>query len=164
MTRRAVVVCTLVIAGTMAVVVDRVMLAQGADPHVGTWKLNLAKSKFSPGPGPKALTIVYTADASGLVQTTQGTDPDGKPINPPKLTIMFDGKDHPTPGNPNWDTTAWKRVDGRTFELERKKGGKMVNTATSTVSADGKTMTTTARGVSPQGQPNSTATLVYDRQ
>jgi hypothetical protein len=27
-----------------------------ADEHSGTWKLNLAKSKYSPGPAPKNLT------------------------------------------------------------------------------------------------------------
>jgi hypothetical protein len=32
-----------------------------ADNNVGTWKLNLAKSKYSPGPAPKSQTLKIEA-------------------------------------------------------------------------------------------------------
>jgi len=31
--------------------------AQASDPRIGTWKLNVAKSKYNPGPAPQALTV-----------------------------------------------------------------------------------------------------------
>ena len=37
-----------------------VALAQ-SDPSVGTWKLNLTKSKYSPGPLPKSNTVTIAA-------------------------------------------------------------------------------------------------------
>ena len=42
------------------------MLAQTSkDAHIGTWKLNVAKSKFSPGPGYKSETRTYEPTADG---------------------------------------------------------------------------------------------------
>jgi hypothetical protein len=35
--------------------------AQTPVPGLGTWKLNLAKSKFSPGPAPKSAMVTFTA-------------------------------------------------------------------------------------------------------
>ena len=155
------------VAGLACVVavVSSAVVAQ-TDPHIGTWKMNPAKSSFTPGPAPKALTLVYTTAGGNLVVLLQGTDPDGKPINPEKntQTIVMDGKDHPTSGNANWDTSSWKRVNARTFEVTRKKHGHVAQTSTNTVSADGKTLTTNAKGVSPSGQPNSTSVTVYDKQ
>lgn len=160
MNRVHVVVVACVVAGLSSVAVAQ------TDPHVGTWKMNAAKSSFTPGPGPKALTLVYTADGGNLVAFIQGTDAEDKPVNPDKnkQTIITDEKDHTTPGNQNWDTTSWKRVNARTFEITRKKAGKVVQTGTNTVSADGKTITATSKGVSVTGQPNATSVIVYDKQ
>src|SRR5690242_12656994 len=111
MTRQTVVGCTLLVVATLAVAAGRVMLAQGADSHVGAWKMNAAKSKFTPGPGPKDMTLVYAAAPSGRMSlSVKGTDPQGKPITTSQNIIM-DEKDHPATGNPNWDTEAWKRID-----------------------------------------------------
>jgi hypothetical protein len=163
MTRKAVANCTLIVVATLAVGVGKVILAQAADAHVGTWKMNVSKSKFSPGPGPKDMTLVFTAGSSGaLTVVIKGTDPEGKPIEV-KQDIIMDGKDHPDTGNPNWDTSAWKRVDSRSYDVTRKKSGKVVQTGTNTVSADGKTLTLTSKGVSPDGKPNSTATIVFEK-
>ena len=142
------------------------VVAAKANPRVGTWTLNAAKSSFTPGPGPKALTLVYTATGENLVAFLQGTDPADKPINPDKTrqTITMDEKDHATAGNENWDMTSWKRVNATTFEITRKKAGKVVQTGTNTLSADGKTMTVTSKGVSVSGQPDSTSVVVYDKQ
>jgi hypothetical protein len=40
--------------------------AQSKDPFVGTWRLNVAKSKYSPGPAPKSTVSVYEAAGQGL--------------------------------------------------------------------------------------------------
>jgi hypothetical protein len=132
------------------------------DPSIGTWKLNLAKSKFSPGPPPKDQTLTYEAVGEGIKLTVKGTDGEGKPIDS-QYTANFDGKDYPVTGNPNWDTVSLKRIDAYTVEFTRKKAGKVVGTGTNVVSKDGKTRTITAEGVNAKGEKTS-STAVYDKQ
>ena len=151
----AVVACTfLAFAG--------VALAQ-SDPAVGTWKLNLTKSKYSPGPLPKSNTVtIAAAPNGGLHVTAKGEDAAGKPTSI-DYTASADGKDMPVKGAPAYDTTAMKRVDANTTEQTRKKEGKVVQTVTRKVSADGKTMTVTTRGKDENGRTiNNVA--VYDKQ
>src|SRR5215510_13579753 len=132
------------------------------DPIIGTWKLNLAKSKYSPGPSPKSQTLTYEAVGQGIKITVKGTDAEGKPIDN-QFTANFDGKDYPVTGTPDWDTIAWKRIDAYKTEISRKKAGKVLSTATRVISKDGKTMTFTEKGVNAKGEKISN-TVVYERQ
>jgi hypothetical protein len=136
--------------------------ASPADPHVGTWKLNLAKSKYSPGPAPKEVTMKIEANSAGFHLMQAGFDATGKPIKI-EFTANYDGKDYPTSGVSNTDTIAVKRVDANTSESTLKKGGKVVMTVTSVVSKDGKTRTSTFKGTDAAGKPVNNVT-VYDRQ
>ena len=124
--------------------------AQG-DSLVGTWVLNVAKSKYTPGPPPKDQTTIFEAAGQGLKVTTKGTDSTGKPTMT-EYTANYDGKDYPVTGNPDWDMVSLKRINANTVEFTRKKAGKVVQTATSVVSKDGKTRTITSKGVNAQGQ------------
>jgi len=133
-----------------------------ADPHSGTWVLNVAKSKYTPGPAPKEQSSVYTVDSKSIKVATKGTSADGKPTMT-DFTAAFDGKDHPVKGNADWDAVAVRRVDSQTIEFTRKLGGKVVQTATSVVSKDGKTRTITASGTNAQGQKIMTVG-VYDKK
>jgi hypothetical protein len=132
------------------------------DPSIGTWKLNLAKSKFSPGPPPKSQTLTYEAVEQGVKVTVKGEDAEGKPIDS-QYTANYDGKDYPVTGNPNWDAITLKRIDAYTVEFTRKKAGKVVGTGTSVISKDGKTRTITAEGVNAKGEKTS-STAVYEKQ
>ena len=133
-----------------------------SDPAVGTWKLNVAKSRYSPGPAPKSNLVTIVAIENGLKITGQGTDADGKPTSL-SYTVTYDGKDKPVTGSPDYDSTAGKKIDANTTELTRKKEGKTVQTATRKISADGKTMTVTSRGTTPSGKPlNNVA--VFEKQ
>ena len=129
---------------------SQVTFAQ-TDPHVGTWVLNVAKSKYTPGPAPKEQTSIYAMAGQGIKVSTKAVGADGKPTTT-EFTAMFDGKDHPVTGNADYDATMMKRVDSHTIEFMRTKGGKMAQTATSVVSKDGKTRTVTTTGVNAQGQ------------
>lgn len=61
--------------------------SQPADPWAGTWKLNLAKSKFH-GPAPKEETIKIEAGGANAVKyAVTGTGTDGK-----QYTETYDGK------------------------------------------------------------------------
>src|SRR5215813_596879 len=132
------------------------------DPHIGTWKLNLAKSKYSPGPPPKSQTATFEAAGQGVKVTAKITDAEGKTVDF-QFTANYDGKDYPVTGNPDVDATALKRIDANTVEFTRKKAGKVVATATSVISKDGKTRTLTEKGVNAKGEKVSN-TLVFDRQ
>src|SRR5215470_11799596 len=132
------------------------------DPIIGTWKLNVAKSKFSPGPPSQSQTLTYEAVGQGYKVTVKGTDAEGKPIDS-QFTANFDGKDYPVSGNPGWDTITWKRIDAYKSESTRKKAGKVVGTATRVVSKDGKTLTLTEEGVTTKGEKFRN-TVVYDKQ
>jgi hypothetical protein len=155
------VVSFVVLLSALAIARANVVFAQ-ADPHMGTWVLNVAKSKYTPGPAPKEQTSVYSAEGQGIKVATKGVGPDGKPTAT-GWTAMFDGKDHPVTGNPDYDATMMKRVDSNTIEFTRKKGGKTVQTATSVVSKDGKTRTVTMSGVNAQGQKVSSV-AVYEKK
>ena len=139
-----------------------VLLGAQADPAIGTWKLNLAKSKYVPGPLPKSNLITIAVAGAGYHVTAKGEDAAGKATSI-DYTVAFDGKDSPVKGAPAYDTTSLKRVDANTTEQTRKKAGKTVQTATRKVSADGKTMTLTTRGKDEAGRTLNTV-AVYDKQ
>ena len=131
------------------------------DPNMGTWKLNEAKSKFSPG-APKNTTVVYEAAGDSTKVTVDGIGADGKPTHN-EWTGKFDGKDYPLTGDPSADTRSYKKIDARTLELTNKKGGKAVMSGKITVSADGKSRTVAVSGTDASGK-KVTSTAVYDKQ
>ena len=122
------------------------------DPMMGTWKLNEAKSKFTPG-APKNTTVVYEAAGDNVKVTVEGSDTDGKPTHN-EWTGKFDGKDYPVRGDPNSETRSYKKVNDRTFELTIKKKGEVTPSGRIVVSFHGKTCTVRTSGV----------TAVYRRQ
>jgi hypothetical protein len=151
---------TLVLTFVTLVVSVTVCLA-ASNPTLGTWKLNEAKSKISPG-APKNLTVVYTAAGDNIKGTIDGVDGQGKPTHN-EWTGKFDGKDYPVTGDPNSDTRAIKQIDDHNYELTVKKGGKVTMTGKAVVSADGKTRTVTVSGTNAKGE-KITTTAVYDKQ
>ena len=138
-------------------------LVFGADAWIGTWKLNPAKSKFSPGPAPKGQTVTFSAVEGGKTKVTVDvTDADGK-ITRSAYVSMFDGKDVRWSGNPNADTAAAKKIDEFSYENQSKKGGKPTLLAKVTVSKDSKTLTVIQTGTDAQGKMVKN-TAVYDKQ
>jgi hypothetical protein len=150
-------------AGLFGAVLAGTVLAQTPDPQVGTWKVNLAKSKYSPDPAPKSATTKIEAAGAGTKVIVDQAPADG-PVRHWEFTSNYDGKDMPVTGNnPDADTIARTRVDANTVKSILKKSGKVTTTQTSGVSSDGKTRTVTTTGTSAAGQTvNNVA--VYDRQ
>jgi hypothetical protein len=138
--------------------------ALGADNSIGTWKLNLEKSKYTPAPMPvKSLTTVREASDGGVKVTTTGEQANGTAINS-GYTAKYDGKDVQVTGNAPYDTIAVKQVNANTFTDERKKtGGPYKGTSRIVVSNGGKTMTTTTKGTNSDGKA-FTSTFVFDKQ
>ena len=125
--------------------------AQASDPRMGTWKLNVAKSKYSPGPAPQALTVKVEPAGQGEKVTAEFVNADGTRTTT-QYTANFDGKDNPLTGSQIADTVSLKRIDARTTDRTDKKGGKVAQTLKRVVSKDGKTMTVTTKGTNAQGQ------------
>jgi hypothetical protein len=136
--------------------------AAAADQLSGTWKMNAEKSKYSPGPAPKSLTVVVESDDNNYKMEATGTDSDGKPLHV-QYGAKFDGKDHPATGIANADSVSIRRIDANTVETLQKKDGKVVMTITSTTSKDGKTRTSTWRGKNAEGKDVHNV-VVFDRQ
>ena len=138
-------------------------LGQSQDPWIGTWRLNPEKSKYNPGLGPKSSTLTMVAADGGvkqIVETVPGTF--GLPTRS-EVTVRFNGQDLPVRGNPNADTSAYTKVDGRTYVVISKKAGKVTVTSQVVISADGKTRTVIQTGTNALRQKVNN-TIVYDRQ
>ncbi len=129
--------------------------------HMGTWKLNEAKSKIAAGVQ-KNHTVVYEAAGDDVKVTVDGIDRDGKPAHN-EWTGKFDGKDYPVTGDPVSDMRSYKRVNDRTLALTIKKDGKVTVTGRIVESADGKTRTVTTRGTDAEGKKFKSI-AVYDKQ
>jgi hypothetical protein len=134
-----------------------------SDPFLGTWQLNIAKSKFTPWPPPRSQTLAFQAEGQNHKVVITGTNADGSPINN-MITLVYDGTSHPQPGGGNgFDADADGRVDAHTVIRSRTKAGKLVATQTGTVSPDDKTLTITTTGPDANGRAvNNIA--VYDKQ
>lgn len=146
---------------TLALCFVGVAVSFAADPNTGTWKLNEAKSKFSPG-APKNHTVVYEVVGDKMKVTVDGIDSGGKPTHN-EWTGKFDGKEYAVTGDPTSDMRSYKRINARTLALTAKQGGKVTGTGRIAVSADGKTRTVTTSGTDSKGK-KFTATAVYDKQ
>jgi hypothetical protein len=160
--RRVVVLGVVMTLGVVLGASLRHVSAQASNPRLGTWKLNLAKSKYDPGPAPQSNTMKIEAAGEGEKATTEGVNAAGTATGT-QYTAQYDGKDYPMTGSQNADTVALKRIDARTLERTDKKGEKVVATSTRVVSEDGKTMTITTKGTNAQGQAVNNVT-VWEKQ
>ena len=141
-----------VLAGVVAVVLASSIQAQAPKGLVGTWKLNAAKSTFSPGPAPKSMTVTYAAVGADGVKVIIDVVPADGPAQHWEMSGQYDGKESPVVGNPNADTVSFKKIDDLTGESTFKKGGKVTSTNVRKLSADGKTLTVTSSGTTLDGK------------
>lgn len=135
-----------------------------SNPLVGTWKLNLEKSKFDPGPAPKSLTRKVDSNGDGVKYTFDGVAADGSAISY-GFAVTFDGKDSPITGSmpSGADTIAAKRTGENSFEATLKKDGKVIGTSVVKVSTDGKVTTVESKGTNAAGVKTHDI-QVYDKQ
>jgi hypothetical protein len=120
------------------------------DAVIGTWKLNVAKSKYDPGPAPRGSTLTFEVAGDGIKTTAKGQDAAGNPTST-GYTAKYDGKDYPVAllGTADFDTLSLKRIDA--FKAE------------GVVSPDGKTLTLTVDGTDAKGRKVHNV-IVYDKQ
>jgi len=148
---------TIVIAVVMCLFSLTLCFADNA--MIGTWKLNEAKSKFSPG-SPKSVTVVYEATGDSIKCTIDGVDGQGKATHT-EWTGKFDGKDYPVTGD---DTTrSVKLINDHKMDVAVKKDGKVIYSGHMEVAADGKSRTVVLHGTDAMGKKVESKAF-YDKQ
>jgi hypothetical protein len=136
--------------------------AAGPDPVIGTWTLNLDKSKYAADRAPKSLTRTYSAGASGTDMKLTGVAGDGSAVSQ-SATFTYDGKPCAITGSSEIDTASLTKVNGSTVKAVLKKGGTVVGHSTRTISGGGKLLTlSTSLKTAKGGTTHEVA--VYDRQ
>ena len=148
------------IGTTLAFCIVGAAVAIAANPQIGTWKLNEAKSKLL-GVAKNNL-VVYTEVGDNVKVAIDGVDSGGKTYHS-EWTGKMDGKDYPVTGDSQTDARSYKVVDASTLAFEAKKGGKVLLSGTVVVSANGKSRTVASTGTNAKGE-KVTQTAVYDKQ
>lgn len=116
------------------------------NPLFGTWKLNLAKSEFYPGPPPKFHVNIFTQSGpSGVKYTSDGDNAMGKPTRV-EFTANFDNEDYPMRGDDR-NAVSLERVSTRAFIVRYKVAGKITQIDSWNISDDGKTLYVVSNGL-----------------
>ena len=137
--------------GVLAVAMISVA-AQTDDPIVGSWKLDVAKSTYKPGPAPKSTTIVVAPEGKGIKVAVDAVNADGSPLKWGFTTVRDGKQEAPVTGNPMFDTVTASRDSATAGTNVYKKAGKVVMTTKVAIAADNKSMTVTTTGTDPKGQ------------
>ena len=154
---------TRLLIGIVLVLTMVTVVMAADDPFVGTWKINVSKSTFNPGPPPESVVQTITAQDNGYKIVSNGVDADGKPTHRDFILADLDGKDHSVSGNQNYDASMGRKVDANTIIGARKKDGKEVGNMRMVVSKDGKTLTVTMKGKNVKGE-DINSTTVFNKQ
>jgi len=152
MKRRSSALPIIVLIALVGVTLTSALRAQAPSQLFGTWRLNLAKSQFSPGPPPKSMTVTYSAAGFGM-KIVVDVVPASGPAQHWEMTPTYDGLDHKVTGNPEADTISIKRISDTKGESTFKKDRKVMTVNVRTLSPDAKTLTIETKGTTGDGKP-----------
>ena len=138
------------------------LLAQSQEAFYGLWKVDMSKSKYSPGPAPKSNMKKYEPWKDGFKATQDMVTAKGEKVHV-EVIAKVDGKDYPGKGSPDADTYAFKRIDAHSYEVTQKKDGKVTIVAKMVVAADGKSRSIVQTGKNAKGEPVNN-TIYWDKQ
>ena len=147
---------------SLLLILTSVTALQAADHFTGTWKLNIAKSKYSPGMPPKSQTTKLELMKDGIREIVDRVNADGTMTHWDYIA-KFDGKDYAITGDPDRDHASVKKVDDFTLEVINKKAGKVTTSMTLVVAKDGKSRTNTVTGTNAAGLAIHNV-LLFDKQ
>jgi hypothetical protein len=157
MRRRLLVVIALVLGVATA--------AMAADPIIGSWKLNIAKSKFASNgpPAPKEQTEVYREPNPGQIELTyKSTEKDGSSYQLILGWPAQGGTVKVLQGDPRGTSWVEALIAGEWYAMYLRDGTQFASRH-KVVSKDGKTLRQMFRSVDEQGKPYELL-LVFDRQ
>jgi hypothetical protein len=161
---------SVVVAPAAVVLIAAVLLwAQTPNPLAGGWRINLAKSKYSPANfALKSSTSRFEVTKDEVRLVNDGVDAQGRTTHL-EYTARFDGKPYPVKStidgkpSPTQDAITWKKIDDYTYENVAMLKGKALTTTRVVISRDGKTRTNTVTGQDAQGRTINNV-VVYERQ
>ena len=132
--------------------------AQASQSLAGTWKLNVAKSKYDPAElAGKGGTVTYAFSGNSVTAKIDQVNAKGQKVHT-EYTATLDGADSPWKGtidgkpNTGQDAISFKKLDANTYHVENKLKGKVMTTNHIVVAADGKSRTSTTTGTNADGQ------------
>ena len=134
-----------------------------ADPYVGTWKMNSAKTKYTVGTAPKEQTATITETGSDLSLKIAGTAADGTKISINYIIPSAGGAGKIIESSTSYDGVSAKRIAPNEREVSYMKGGKAVYTTHSKIASDGNSLLVHTKGLNPVGQTVE-ADVVYEKQ
>jgi hypothetical protein len=134
--------------------------AQVTDLLAGTWRLNVAQSRYETGAAPKSQTTTLHAMDGGIHEVVERVNGDGTTTRW-EVMAKYDGRDYPVKGDPSRDTVAMTKVDQYTVDIVNKKAGAVVSRMRILLAADGRSRTNTV--TDPSGA-KTTAVLFFDRR
>ena len=115
--------------------------AEAPPQLIGTWRLNVARSKYSPGPPMRSEMRVYTRSAEGVKGVVSRVYADGRAE---RFEYMANfGKDIMVTGIPEYDSVTLRKVDDLTSDAVLSHAGNVYGVARRAIAADGRTMTIT---------------------
>lgn len=135
-------------------------VAFAADPWIGTWKMDPAKSKF-PGTPPRDVVLSYESRPGGFRFVSSGKLQDGTPYSY-AFNGAADGKEYKVESHPMYET-AVARLDQGVLEVQYRREGKALVTHRSEFREGGSVMVTTTLWSNPNGEPFTTVAH-FDRK
>jgi hypothetical protein len=152
-----------VVLAVAVLAASSLVVAQTTDPFVGTWKLNVAKSTFRPGPAAakEETIVVREVDADMLELVSSGTRTDGSPIAarytwPRQGGVRSYSQGSPAEGVTVVDTSWIQNQDAYTISLQN---GRQTALTHWVISKDGKTLAGTTTRVDVKGTASETHSL-----
>jgi hypothetical protein len=142
------------IVSFIAVGTGEVLTAQSTSPNepdqlVGAWRLDVAKSRYRPGPAPISETRTYVRTGENVLGVILREFANGRRERI-EYTANYD-REYPVTGTDDYDMVVLKRIDRSTSEAVLSHAGRVFGTARRVIAADGKSMTITFRRDSETG-------------
>jgi hypothetical protein len=155
-------ICLIAVGLALSVALVRAQSPEPSDLFLGTWKLNVAQSKYPPGACPRQMTIEMTMVADGIHYVSETTYADGRNSRS-EYTAAYGAREVLVKGSVGLLLpVSLKRIDPHTVEATYTRGLQPVATSRRVVSADGRVMTITTTSPAKPGQ-NVTTVSVYDK-
>lgn len=119
------------------------------DPLLGTWRLNVSRSKYKPGPPPKSQTRIYEKHPFGIRATVRTVNADGRSTTVQSV-YDYDKQEHPVTGSEEVDAIVVTRINNYTHAATLSHAGHEIGTFQRVISKDGKQMTVTLKRQNPE--------------
>lgn len=127
---------------------------RAADPFVGTYRLNTARSATSGGQMPAEMMLTISEEGTNLLVATSGKTAAGADITADVLTLpKAGGTVKASAGERNFDSTVVKRTNANTIDVVGMQKGKERTRVKFALSRDGKTLTRSFTSTNAQGRP-----------